>query len=44
MEINAQGIFSTTVSLEESANLIEVVAVDIQDNVNFQTVVVFYTP
>lgn len=43
-EVNALGIFSATVSLEEGANLIEVVAVDIQENVNFQTLVVFYMP
>lgn len=44
VDVNALGIFSTTVSLDEGANLIEVVAADIQDNVRFQTVVVFYTP
>lgn len=42
--VNELGIFSTTVLLEVGPNLIEVVAVDIQENVNFQTVVVFYEP
>jgi uncharacterized protein YfaP (DUF2135 family) len=42
--VNSLGIFSTTVPLEEGVNLIEVVAVDLEDNVNFQTVVVFYIP
>ena len=42
--MNNLGIFSTTVPLEEGVNLIEVVAIDLQDNVNFQTVVVFYIP
>ena len=42
--VNGLGIFSTTILLEEGPNLIEVVAVDIQENVNFQTVVVFYEP
>lgn len=43
-EVNHLGIFSTLVSLEEGANLIEVVATDIRGEVRFQTVVVFYTP
>ena len=43
-EINPLGIFSITIRLDVGANLIEVVAVDIHDNVRFQTVVVFYTP
>jgi hypothetical protein len=38
------GIFSTQVELEEGANLIEVVAADIDGNVRFQTVGVFYIP
>ena len=42
--VNEMGIFSATVLLEEGFNLIEVVAVDIQQNVNFQTVAVFYEP
>ena len=42
--VNELGIFSATVLLEKGANLIEVVAVDIEQNVNFQTVVVFYEP
>ena len=44
VEINSFVIFSTTIVLEEGTNLIEVVAVDLDENVNFQTVVVFYIP
>jgi len=44
VEPNAQGIFATTVSLGEGANLIEVVAADVENNVRFQTVSVFYVP
>ncbi len=44
VEINSLGIFATEVPLESGANLIEVVAADINDNVAFQTVVVFRTP
>ena len=44
VDVNAQGIFATTVSLEEGANFIEVVAADVADNVRFQTVSVFYVP
>jgi len=43
-DINALGVFSDTISLEEGGNLIEVVATDIEENVRFQTVVVFYEP
>ena len=43
VEVNALGIFSTTLSLEEGDNLIEVVATDLRE-VRFQTVAVFYTP
>ncbi|MCH8940296.1 MAG: hypothetical protein IIC27_04130 [Chloroflexi bacterium] len=43
-EPNALGIFSTLVSLEEGGNIIEVVAADIQGNVRFQNLVVFYLP
>ena len=43
-EVNDLGIFSTLVSLDEGANLIEVVAADIRGEVRFQTVAVFYTP
>ena len=42
VEVDALGIFSTTVELKESANLIEVVAADLDGNVRFQTLVVFY--
>ena len=44
VDINNVGIFSTAAVLEEGTNLIEVVAVDLDENVNFQTVVVFYIP
>ena len=44
VEVNALGIFSTTVTLEEGPNFIEVVATDIRGNVRFQTVAVFYLP
>ena len=43
VEVNARGVFSTTVPLEEGDNLIEVVATDIRE-VRFQTIVVFHTP
>jgi uncharacterized protein YfaP (DUF2135 family) len=43
VEVDALGIFSTTVALEEGPNLIEVVAADLDGNVRFQTLVVFYT-
>jgi uncharacterized protein YfaP (DUF2135 family) len=44
VEVGALGIFSQTVSLDEGANLIEVVAADFEDNLRFETVVVFYIP
>ena len=44
VEVNSIGIFTAAVVLEEGTNLIEVVAVDLDENVNFQTVVVFYIP
>ena len=44
VDINALGIFSQTLSLDEGANLIEVVAADFEDNLRFETVVVFYIP
>ncbi len=44
VDINELGIFSATVPLENGANLIEIVAADIEGNVRFQTVVVFYEP
>jgi uncharacterized protein YfaP (DUF2135 family) len=40
--VDALGIFSTTMELEEGSNLIEVVAADLEGNVRFQTLVVFY--
>ena len=42
VEINALGIFSQAVSLEEGANLIEVVGTDIEGDSQSQTVAVFY--
>lgn len=42
VEVDARGIFSTTIELEEGSNLIEVVAADLEGNVRFQTLVVFY--
>ena len=42
--VNALGIFSTTVILDEGPNFIEVVATDIQGNMRSQTVAVFYLP
>ena len=44
LEVNSLGIFSASVDLEEGANLVEVVATDIQGNIRFQTVAVFYLP
>ena len=44
VDINALGIFSSTVDLVEGPNLIEVVATDIVGNIRFQTVAIFYTP
>ena len=44
VDVNEVGIFSTTVALEEGINLVEVVAVDFQEQVNYQSVVVFYIP
>ena len=43
-EVSPLGIFSVTISLEEGPNFIEVLAADIQDNVRYQTVAVFYLP
>ncbi|NQW24397.1 MAG: hypothetical protein HQ475_13250 [SAR202 cluster bacterium] len=44
VDINSRGIFSTSVTLEEGGNFIEVLATDIEGNVRFQTVAVFYLP
>ncbi len=44
VEVNSLGVFSASVTLEEGANLVEVVATNIQGNIRFQTVAVFYTP
>ena len=40
--LNSLGVFSTDLSLKEGANLIEVVTTDIEERVDYQTVVVFY--
>ena len=44
VEVNSLGIFSSTVSLEEGSNLVEVVATDIGGNTRFETPVLFYEP
>ncbi len=44
VDINALGIFSTFVTLEDGGNFIEVLSTDIDGNVRFQTVGVFYLP
>ena len=44
VEVNSLGIFSALVALEEGANLVEVVATNIEGNIRFQTVAVFCTP
>lgn len=44
VDINSLGIFSTSITLEEGANFIEVLATDIDGSVRFQTVAVFYLP
>ena len=42
VEVNALGIFSQAVSLEEGVNLIEVMATDLQAESQFQSIAVFY--
>ncbi len=44
VDVNALGIFSTTVDLVEGPNMVEVVATDIVGNIRFQNVAIFYTP
>ncbi len=44
VEVNALGIYSGVVVLEDDTNLIEVVATDIFGNLRSQTIAVFYTP
>lgn len=44
VEVNVLGLFSTSVTLDEGANLIEVVATDIDGNVRSEAVAVFYLP
>lgn len=44
VDTNGLGIFSTSVTLEEGGNFIEVLATDIDGSVRFQTVAVFYIP
>jgi uncharacterized protein YfaP (DUF2135 family) len=43
-DINSLGLFSTSVTLEEGPNFIEIVATDIEGNVRFETVAVFFLP
>ena len=42
LEVGASGIFSGSSSLEEGANLVEVVATDIVGNVRSEVIAVFY--
>jgi len=44
VDVGADGKFSTTVSLEEGPNSIEVVASDSQGNENSQVLTVIYAP
>ena len=44
VEVNALGIYSAVVVLDDDTNLIEVVATDIFGNLRSQTIAVFYTP
>ena len=44
LQTNSLGVFFTTATLEEGPNLIEIVATDINSNVRFQTIVIFYSP
>jgi hypothetical protein len=44
VEVNALGVFSIVVTLDEGATLIEVVVTDIEGNTRFETPVVFLEP
>ncbi len=44
VEVNVLGLFSSTVTLEQGANLIEVLSADVQEDVRFEALVVFYLP
>jgi len=44
VDVNRLGIFSTSITLEEGGNFIEVLATDIDGSVRIQTVAVFYLP
>ena len=44
VEVNVLGLFSSTVTLERGANLIEVLSADVQEDVRFEALVVFYLP
>ena len=44
MEVNALGIYSGMLTLDDDTNLVEVSATDIDGNVRLETIVVFYTP
>ena len=44
VEVNALGLFSHAVSLDEGANLIEVTATNLQDQSQSHAIAVFYVP
>jgi len=44
MEVNALGIYSGILTLDDDATLVEILATDIDGDVRFETIVVFYTP
>ena len=44
VDVNASGIFSGLSELEEGANLVEVIATDIDGNVRSGVIAVFYIP
>lgn len=44
LEVNALGLFAGSLTLEDGANLIEVIATDILGNLRSATIAVFYAP
>ena len=44
VDVNASGIFSGLSELEEEANLVEVIATDIDGNIRSGVIAVFYIP
>ncbi|MCH7606058.1 MAG: hypothetical protein IH962_02780 [Chloroflexi bacterium] len=44
VEVNILGLFSSMVTLEQGANLVEVVATDLDGNVRSESIAVFYLP